>query len=94
MTRPVERTISVIAARRFLYNLLNNEDTSAEIKRQAQTLLRHYSSAREVMQMARKEEHLRTLMKVTMTNTWLATTEADDSGQLELLILQDGEIRT
>jgi hypothetical protein len=49
MTRPVERTISVIAARRFLYNLLNNEDTSAEIKRQAQTLLRHYPSAREVV---------------------------------------------
>ena len=94
MTRPVERTISVIAARRFLYNLLNNEDTGAEIKRQAQTLLRHYPSANEVIQMARKEEHLRTLMKVTMTNTLLATTEADDSGQLELLILQDGEIRT
>jgi hypothetical protein len=33
-------------------------------------------------------------MKVTLTNTLLATTEADDSGQLELLILQDGEIRT
>lgn len=94
MTRPVERTISVIAARRFLYNLLNSEDTGAEIKRQAQTLLRHYPSANEVIQMARKEEHLRTLMKVTMTNTLLATTEADDSGQLELLILQDGEIRT
>ena len=94
MTRPVERTISVIAARRFLYNLLNNEDTGAEIKRQAQTLLRQYPSAHEVIQMARKEEHLRTLMKVTMTNTLLATTEADDSGQLELLILQDGEIRT
>ena len=72
MTRPVERTISVIAARRFLYNLLNNEDTNAEIKRQAQTLLRHYPSAREVMQLARKEEHLRTLMKLTMTNTLLA----------------------
>ena len=94
MTRPVERTLSVIAARRFLYNLLNNEDTSAEIKRQAHTPLRRYSSARDVIHMARKEEHLRTLMKVTMTNTLLATTEADDSGQLELLILQDGEIRT
>lgn len=94
MTRPVERTISIIAARRFLYDLLSNEGASAEIKRQAQTLLRHYPSANEVIQMARKEEHLRTLMKVTMTNTLLATTEADDSGQLELLILQDGEIRT
>lgn len=39
MTRPVERTISVIAARRFLYNLLNNEDTSAEIKRQVLALM-------------------------------------------------------
>lgn len=94
MTMPVERTASVIAARRFLYDLLSNEHTSAEVKRQVQSLLRHYPSANEVMQMAKKEEHLQTLMKVTVTNTLLATAEADDSGQLALLIQRDGEIRT
>lgn len=47
MTRPVERTISVIAARRFLYDLLNNEGASAEIKRQAQTLLRYFATTHQ-----------------------------------------------
>lgn len=59
MTMPLERTSSLLEARSFLNSLRSNSEVSEEVKRQAERLLRHYPSAREVMQLAAKEDYIR-----------------------------------
>lgn len=93
MTMPLERTSSLIEARSFLYSLRSNSEVSEEVKRQAERLLRHYPTAREVMQLAAKEDYLRQVASSVLPPL-LLTISADDSGRIEQLVDEDGLIRT
>ncbi|EMJ4935771.1 hypothetical protein N5C93_01970 [Pseudomonas nitroreducens] len=93
MTMPLERTSSLLEARSFLNSLRSNSEVSEEVKRQAERLLRHYPSAREVMQLAAKEDYIRQVASSVLPPL-LLTISADDSGRLAQLVNEDGLIRT
>lgn len=93
MTISLERTSSILEARSFLYGLRTNREVSEEVRRQAERLLRHYPSAKEVMQLAAKEDYLRQVSNSVLP-TLLLSAQADDSGRIAQLVDEDGLIRT
>lgn len=57
MTLPYERTLAVIKTREFLENLSLDSTLEEALRRQADRLLRHYPSEREVLRVG-KLEHI------------------------------------
>lgn len=55
MTTPIERTVTVIAARRFLYDLKCDASLPHDLRKRGSGLLRHYPRASEVLLLAKKE---------------------------------------
>ena len=58
MSRPHERTRSVIQTQAFLVELSNCAEIPASFRREAKRLMRHYPSAQEVLLVGRHEELL------------------------------------
>lgn len=93
MTIPIERTAALMEVRSFLNALTISSEVSEEIKRQASRALRHYPSAREVNMLAEKEEYIRR-MGGTASAHLLVSAKLDETGRIQRLIEEDGEIRT
>ncbi|MBX9754359.1 MAG: hypothetical protein K2X80_06365 [Pseudomonadaceae bacterium] len=92
MSMPIERTLSIIATRRFLYDLSLTEDVPENLRLQATRLLRHYPSGVEVTNLGRREA------KVAETFTWwspmFAAEDKHDQAYLEELLQNDKLVRT
>lgn len=61
MTMPHERTRSIICTEQFLRRLLATSELPAEIRAEAKSLLRHYPSHQQILQIGRLEEALASL---------------------------------
>lgn len=88
---PIERTLSIIATRRFLYDLSLTEDVPENLRLQAARLLRHYPSGIEVTNLGRRE------VKAAETFTWwspmFAAEDKQDQAYLEELLQNDKLVR-
>ncbi len=58
MSRPHERTRSVIQTQEFLLKLSCNAEIPESVRREAKRLIRHYPSAREILLVGRHEQLL------------------------------------
>lgn len=93
MTTPIERTVSVIAARRFLYDIQNDGSLPDDLRRRALGLLRHYPSGPEVLLLAKKEDAFQG-MNGGMVWQLFAERHRDFDDLLEKLLEADSDIRT
>lgn len=70
MTRPAERTRTLIQTRDFLFDLKGDLSVSEDVRREAKRLLRHYPSAEEILLHGRilEEEQFELMIEPFLTS--------------------------
>lgn len=93
MTMPIERTVSVIAARRFLYDLQCDASLPPDLRKRASGLLRHYPRGSQVLLLAEKESAFQDVKSGPIRRLF-AEGHRDFDKYLKELLEADSEIRT
>jgi hypothetical protein len=88
----VNRTQSVVATRRFLYNLMCDEQVPLEVRDQACALLKHYPTARDILTIAKREAYLQTT--VGISDILFSVGDSADEQALNRLVEQDEHTRS
>lgn len=91
MSMPIERTIAVLSARVFLHDISCNASFPLEVREHARGLLRHFPSAEDILQLARKEAYFQVQQS---TQRLFAVDHPDFAEQLRQLLDADKVIRT
>jgi hypothetical protein len=70
VTRPAERTRTLIQTRDFLFDLKRDLSVSEDVRREAKRLLRHYPSAEEILLHGRilEEEQFELMIEPFLTS--------------------------
>ncbi|TXR36368.1 hypothetical protein FVE88_19075 [Ectopseudomonas mendocina] len=70
MTRPHERTRSLVQTEEFLRSLARNPELPEKLRTEAKRLLRHYPDAQTVLTLGKFEEFLEPLHPMTPDASW------------------------
>lgn len=88
---PVERTIAILSTRLFLHEISCDESLPLEVRYSARGLLRHFPSAEEILQLAKKEAYFQVQQS---TQCLFAVDHPDFAEQLRQLLDANKVIRT